>query len=110
VARFCYTWSRADFSWNDNNYTWNDVCIALHIYEGSSGENTTFLDALESLDEPKKKRFIELVCRVKSKESGYEQTYQKRKTINEGVEITSEDVKKTVHDILRVTMIGEYNV
>ena len=63
----CYTWSDADIVWNEVDLCWNDVCIALEI-DGSAGIATTHLDALNSIEETKRKRFIEIVCKVKTQQ------------------------------------------
>ena len=99
----CYTWAEFGECWSEADFTWNDVCIAVEI-EGNAGIATTWLDALDSLDEPKKKRFIEVICRVKTQNGG-EVLYEKRKTIKENITITSEDVRRTVNQVLKVRLV-----
>ena len=53
-------WEDADFAWNDNTYKWDDVAIIEEITKADGGLDH---EALEQLEEKKKKRLIHLVMR-----------------------------------------------
>lgn len=54
-------WDQANILWNSNPYTWNDVFFILEVLGGGG------LEYLEK-DLEKKKRFIQLLCKVQGEE------------------------------------------
>ena len=63
-------WAQANIQWNSNPYTWSDVYFILEVLGGGG------LTYLEQHPE-KKKRFIQLLCKVQGEE------YIERKEVGE---------------------------
>ena len=101
-------WEEANFKWDlaptdtgKARYTWDDVKFLEEIATGvASGEE--ILSVVEKLEPEKKKRFIRLVCKVKGIE-----TYSGQKTINDDIEITAEDCKLVVKEVLGIDLTVE---
>ena len=66
----CWDWDDGNICWNDNPYDWDDVCLVQEVVDGGGGlpgegKVTDWNEGYNKLDEPKKKRFITLVGKVK---------------------------------------------
>ena len=87
-------WEDADFLWNDNPYTWDEAELVAEVV--SAG------DSFEKLPEKKKKKFIELVCRIKGIK-----VYSGKKPIREDIKITAEDIKLAAKEVLGIDLTVE---
>ena len=105
------TWNEADFNWNlapgEQNtnssvipYTWDEVLLVQEVIGVASGDE--ILWQVDKLDPEKKKRFIRLVCKVKGIE-----TYSGQKTIKDKIEITADDIKLVIKEVLNVDLTVE---
>lgn len=93
-------WEEACFLWNKNPYTWDEVRFIIEL--GGNPE-----EALEALkrDEEKKKRFIEIWVKVKgNQEYSDSYIYNQRKEVQEDLEVTTEDIKLVVQEVLGINM------
>ena len=104
MSTFCYSWNDADFTWIANEFTWDDVCIALEVGGGDSGD---WLGSFGNLDEKKKKRFIELSCIVKYGRDYKPETRFKEKKQKKDIQLSAKDIEVTVKTILEVSLITE---
>ena len=92
------TWDNSNFEWNNNSHTWD---LVIEIVE-TIQSGVDVVTAIEQLEPEKKKRFIHLVCKVKGIE-----TYSGQKTINDDIEITAEDCKLVVKEVLGIDLTVE---
>ena len=105
MAKITYIkWKDADFKWNDNPHTWDDVLLVKSLVESDgAGPDEIVWNVNNELDPDKKKRFIRLVCKVKGIE-----TYSGQKTIKtEDIEVSAEDVKLVVKEVLGIDLTVE---
>ena len=91
-------WNEANFKWNDNPHIWNLVVEVLEAIDDGVG----FVDAVEKLEPEKKKRFIKLVCEIKGIE-----TYSGQKTIRDDVQVSADDVKLVIKEVLGIDLTVE---
>tara|TARA_Y100000310_G_scaffold326011_1_gene390331 strand:+ start:428 stop:721 length:294 start_codon:yes stop_codon:yes gene_type:complete len=87
-------WEDADFLWNDNPYTWDEVELVAEVVNAG--------DSFEKLPEKKKKKFIELVCRIKGIK-----VYSGKKPVREDIKITAEDIKLAAKEVLGIDLTVE---
>lgn len=87
-------WEDADFLWNNNPYTWSEVKLVVEVI--SAG------DSFEKLPKEKKKKFIELVCRIKGIK-----VYSGKKPVREDIKITVEDIKLVAKEVLGINLTVE---
>jgi hypothetical protein len=92
-------WEDAKFNWDENPYTWDEVRYVIILTSGKSSSQV--YDTLKK-DKEERKRFIKLVCKVKGIE-----TYSGKKTIDEDIAITVEDIKLVVKEVLKVDLMVE---
>ena len=108
-------WKDANFKWNDAKgdaayeaqtghveFTWNEVFLVEEVVEAIQQVGGNVLEALESIEPEKKKRFIKLVCKVKGIE-----TYSGQKTIRDDIEISAEDVQVVIKEVLGIDLTVE---
>jgi len=87
-------WEDANFLWNDNPYTWDEAELVAEVV--SAG------DSFEKLPEKKKKKFIELVCRIKGIK-----VYSGKKPVREDIKITAKDIKLAAKEVLGIDLTVE---
>ena len=99
-------WEEADFKWNlaptdtsKTRYTWDDVKFLEELVDGHGATADGILWHIDQADPEKKKRFIRLVCKVKGIE-----TYSGQKTIHDNIEVSTEDVKLVVKEVLGIDL------
>ena len=102
-------WEEANFKWDlaptdtgKARYTWDDVKFLEELVDGHGATADGILWHIDQADPEKKKRFIRLVCKVKGIE-----TYSGQKTINDDIEITAEDCKLVVKEVLGIDLTVE---
>lgn len=100
-------WEEANFKWNlaptDNTktrYTWDDVRFLEDIIDGDT--SGSIYAAIEALEPQKKKRFIELICKVKGIE-----TYSGQKTIRDDITISAVDIQLVIKEVLGINLMIE---
>jgi len=94
-------WDKANFKWDNNPHTWDEVLLVAEVTsDGASGDEIAY--NVNQLDPEKKKRFIKLVCKVKGIE-----TYSGQKTIQDDIEVSTEDVKLVVKEVLGIDLTVE---
>ena len=82
-----------DIVWGSNPYTWGDVNFIIEIADGiGTGSRRARQDRLNKIldDEDKKKRIIQLICRVKGE-----------KVFDEDIEV--KDVQVNIKDVDMIT-------
>ena len=87
-------WEDANFLWNDNPYTWDEVELVVEVV--SAG------DSFEKLPEKKKKKFIELVCKIKGIK-----VYSNKKPVRDNIKITAKDIKLAAKEVLGIDLTVE---
>ena len=99
-------WEEANFKWNlaptdtsKTRYTWDDVKFLEELVDGHGATADGILWHIDQADPEKKKRFIRLVCKVKGIE-----TYSGQKTIHDNIEVSTEDVKLVVKEVLGIDL------
>ncbi len=102
-------WEEANFKWDlaptdtgKTRYTWDDVKFLEELVDGHGASADGILWHIDQADPEKKKRFIRLVCKVKGIE-----TYSGQKTIKDDIEITAEDCKLVVKEVLGIDLTVE---
>ena len=99
-------WEEANFKWDlaptdtsKTRYTWDDVKFLEELVDGHGATADGILWHIDQADPEKKKRFIRLVCKVKGIE-----TYSGQKTIHDNIEVSTEDVKLVVKEVLGIDL------
>ena len=84
--------------WGNNPFTWSDVALAVEIADVIDGVGyTRRKERLDKLfkDEEKKKRFIDLVCRIKG-----EKVYDDKVEVKD-IDVKVEDAELVVETIVK---------
>ena len=103
----CFSWNEGQIRFDSNLYSWDDVCIAEEILaavDGGGAIACDWLGAYEKLPVGKKKRFIDLVCKVKNEEPTNYRTEIKE------VKLSIKDIQLTVSSILGITIEMEKQI
>ena len=87
-------WDDANILWNNNSYTWDEVELVAEVVDAGGG--------FDELTKEKKKKFIELVCRIKGIK-----VYSGKKPIREDIKITAEDIKLVAKEVLGIDLTVE---
>jgi len=87
-------WDDADILWNNNSYTWDEVELVAEVVDAGGG--------FDELTKEKKKKFIELVCRIKGIK-----VYSGKKPVREDIKITAEDIKLVAKEVLGIDLTVE---
>ena len=97
----CWDWDDGNICWNDNPYDWDDVCLVQEVVDGGGGSagDGSWNEGYQKLSEPKKKRFITLVGKVK----GETDIFKNKKKV-EDVSISIKDIKLTVSTVLQIKL------
>ena len=98
----CWDWDDGEICWNDNPYCWDDVCLVQEVVGGGSageGKVTDWNEGYQKLSEPKKRRFITLVGKVK----GETDIFKDKKEVKD-VKISIKDIKLTVSTVLNIKL------
>ena len=97
------TWDEANFLWNDNPYTWDDVRFIIDVAKG--GGNPDLIKKELDRDEEKKKRFIEILVKVKgNQEYSSPHIYNQKKEVQDNLEVSVEDIKLVVKEVLGINL------
>ena len=75
-TRTPFTWGNANFAWDGNPFpnqsvtpfTWDDVALITEIAQAASGGGIVEVEQLFRNEPKKKKRFVELLCKVQGKD------------------------------------------
>lgn len=96
------SWGEADFIWSNNPYTWEEVRLAGKVFDTSG----PYLDRVEKLSKEEKKKFIELVVKVKgNQEYSSPHIYTEKKPVKtENVKVTVDDVKLVLKEVLGINL------
>jgi hypothetical protein len=100
-----FAWDNGGICWDNNPFCWDDVALVREILEEVTGGGKVigtdegWHDAYEKLDEPKKKRFITLVGKVK----GEKDIFKDRKKVKD-VQISVSEIKLTVSKVLKIKL------
>lgn len=89
-----FGWNQGRICWGDNPFCWDDVAIIVKIQTGID-RGLSYIESFGELEEPEKKRFITLICKVK----GYNQTKETKQVMNPIV--NTENIKLTMNEILK---------
>ena len=93
-----FAWDNGGICWNENPFCWDDVTIVVELVGGKVIKTDEgWLGAYEKLDEPKKKRFITLVGKVK----GETDIFKDRKQVKD-IKVSVKDIKLTVEAVLGI--------
>jgi hypothetical protein len=96
-------WEEANFLWNDNPYTWDDVKFISDTVKG--GGNPELIKKKLDKDEEKKKRFIEVLVKVKgNQEYSSSHIYNQKKEVQDDLEVSVEDIKLVVQEVLGINL------
>jgi len=87
-------WDDANILWNNNSYTWDEVELVAEVVDAGGG--------FDELTKEKKKKFIELVCRIKGIK-----VYSGKKPVREDIKITAEDIKLVAKEVLGIDLTVE---
>ena len=87
-------WKDADFLWNDNPYTWDEVELVVEVIDAGGG--------FDELTKEKKKKFIELICKIKGI-----QVYSGKKPVRDNIKITTKDIKLAAKEVLGIDLTVE---
>ena len=103
-----YTWDSANFAWDSNPYTWNEVVLVEKV----AGGGGNVLKNFENLDKDEKKKFIEIIVKVRGNtDLSASQTYKQKKEVKEKVNVTTKDIKLVIKEVLGVNFeISNINV
>lgn len=83
--------------WGDNPFLWEDVAVVLELVEAVGG-GIAVEEYIEDLDERRRKRFITLIAKVKSKK------YKETKEVNLDAKIKMKDVKLVVKEVVGIDL------
>jgi hypothetical protein len=98
------TWDEANFLWNDNPYTWDDVRFIITVTDKGGGNPDLIKKELDK-DEEKKKRFIEILVKVKgNQEYSSPYIYNQKKEVQDDLEVSVEDIKLVVQEVLGINL------
>ena len=98
------TWDNANFSWSSNQYSWNDVKIISDIVKRGGGSPESIKRILDD-EEEEKKKFIEVMVKVKGNQLfSSPHIYNQKKLITENNDITVNDIKLVVSEVLDITL------
>lgn len=104
AERIPIKWEGANFLWNSNPYTWDDVAFIIDVVKEGGGNSDLIKKVLDK-DEEKKKRFIEVIVKVKgNQEYSDSYIYNQRKEVQDNLEVTTEDIKLVVQEILDINL------
>ena len=103
-----YTWDSANFAWDNNPYTWNEVVLVEKV----AGGGGNVLENFENLDKDEKKKFIEIIVKVRgNKDLSASQTYKQKKEVKDKVNVTTKDIKLVIKEVLGINFeINNINV
>lgn len=95
------TWNNAQFSYSLNTFKWDDVKA---IIEGGKSRPDRIKEIIDG-DEEAKKRFIEVIVRVKgNQEYSDSYIYNQKKEIDSNLDVTIEDIKLVIQEYQKAKM------
>ncbi len=95
------TWNNAQFSYSSNTFNWDDVKA---IIEGGKSRPDRIKEIIDG-DEEAKKRFIEVIVRVKgNQEYSNSYIYNQKKEIDMNLDVTIEDIKLVIQEYQKAKM------
>ncbi len=95
------TWNNANFSYSSNSFDWDDIKL---IIEGGKSRPDLIKKIIDK-DEDAKKKFIEVIVKIKGNQE-YSDTYiyNQKKDIEGNLEVTVEDIKLVVQEYQKAKM------
>jgi hypothetical protein len=95
-------WGDANFLWNDNPYKWNDVKeIVKKVAKGGG----SLLENYEKLDKEEKKKFIEVIVKIKGNmEYSSPHIYNEKKEVHDNIKVTAKDVQLVIKEVLGINL------
>ena len=95
-------WEDANFLWNSNPYKWNEVIeIVTKVAKGGG----SFLENYQKLDKDEKKKFIEVIVKIKgNQEYSSPHIYNEKKEVHDNIEVTTEDIKLVIKEVLGINL------
>ncbi len=96
------TWDNANFLWNSNPYKWDDVKeIVTKVAKGGG----SLLENYKKLDKEEKKKFIEVIVKVKgNQEYSSPHIYNEKKEVHKDIKVTTEDIKMVIKEVLGINL------
>jgi len=93
-------WNEGDIIWSDNPYKWSEIAIVAKVAGGAS-----YQEEYDKLSKEEKKKFIEVVVKVKSNlEYASPHIYNEKKEVQDGLEVSVEDIKLVIKEVLGVNL------
>jgi len=96
MVKTCHRWGFTNILWRNSNWKWPDCQLIAEVVS-YLGVDASLIGKPPWEDEVKRKRLIQLICKVKG-EDEYNSTKEKR----ENIKITAEDIKLVVKTILDI--------
>lgn len=104
VSSNAISWDNAGFTWSSNPYTWNDVKFITEIVRKGGG-NPELIKRIIDSEEEEKKKFIEVIVKVKgNQEYSSPHIYNQKKPIDGKYDVTVDDIKMVVGEVLNITL------
>lgn len=106
ISNFCnFVWGTTESNWISTDWTWGEIELACDIADGWN----LGIDVRESepwnpyknYSDEKKKKLIEIVCKVREKE------YKKKIEVGKKITITANDIRLTMKHVLGVKLKDE---
>ena len=99
------TWDKADFTWDKSPttgipYTWDNVVLVEEVLEALGGGGVIEEDMPWVKDKEKKKRLVNLICKIQGK------TIKQSKEIND-YKITVSDIRLLAKKVLNIEVLTE---
>lgn len=91
----CFAWDEGNICWDDNPFCWDEVCLVQEVAQGA-GIAGTWEGGYQRLTKEKKRKFIQLICRVK----GEKEYNDKKEQLD--YKVTAKDVKMVVQQVHNV--------
>lgn len=94
----CYIWNNTSVPWNMANWKWSECKLVTEVLLGIAGEKILPPWLLEEpynpYDKEKRRRFIQLLCKVKNNIE-----YTEKKEVKEDITINVKDVALVIKSV-----------
>ena len=96
MARVCHKWGYTNILWKNANWKWSECQLVAEVVS-YLGVDASQIGKPPWEDEIKRKKLIQLICKVKG-EDEYNSTKEKR----ENIKIEADDIKLVVKAVLGI--------